>query len=69
MEVTTWVKRRQSDIRAVMQMKQNEPREISPGADKVENLEGNSRQPMLNGEGCWRPRRGLSAWHEWKRKH
>jgi hypothetical protein len=44
MKVTTWVKRRQSDGQAVTQVKR-----LSlvtyPGADRVENLEGNSRRP------------------------
>jgi len=44
MKVTTWVKRRQSDVQAVTQVKR-----LSlvkhPEADRVEYLEGNSRRP------------------------
>jgi hypothetical protein len=45
MEVTTWAKRRQSDVRAVTQVKRLSLVTHKPEADKVENLEGNSRLP------------------------
>ena len=45
MEVTTWAKRRQSEVRAVTQVKR-----LSlvtyPEADRVENLEGTSKLPQ-----------------------
>jgi hypothetical protein len=45
MKVTTWVKRRQSDVQAVTQVKR-----LSlvtyPDADRVKYLEGNSRRPL-----------------------
>ena len=44
MEVTTWVKRRQSDVRAVTQVKRLSLVNSHPGADRVEDLEGNSRR-------------------------
>jgi hypothetical protein len=51
MEVTTWVKRRQSDFQAVTQVKQFSPVNYDNSrADKVCNLEGYSRQP-LRGQG------------------
>jgi hypothetical protein len=45
MEVTTWAKRRQSDVRAVTQVKRLSP-VTHPEADRVEYLEGNSRRPQ-----------------------
>jgi hypothetical protein len=47
MEVTTWAKRRQSDGRAVTQVKRLSLVRCYPRADRVENLEGNSRPPLL----------------------
>ena len=44
MEATTWAKRRQSDVRAVTQVKRLSL-VTHPGADRVENLEGNSKRP------------------------
>jgi hypothetical protein len=45
MEVTTWAKRRQSDAQAVTQVKRLNL-VTHPEADRVENLEGNSRRPQ-----------------------
>jgi hypothetical protein len=45
MKATTWVKRRQSDIQAVTQVKRLSL-VTHPEADRVENLEGNSRRPQ-----------------------
>ena len=45
MEATTWAKRRQSDVRAVTQVKRLSL-VTHPEADRVENLEGNSRRPQ-----------------------
>ena len=45
MEATTWVKRRQSDVQAVTQVKRSSL-VTHPEADRVENLEGNSRRPQ-----------------------
>jgi hypothetical protein len=47
MEVTTWAKRRQSDGRAVTQVKRLSLVRCYPRADRVENLEGNSRPPLM----------------------
>jgi hypothetical protein len=44
MKVTTWVKRRQSDGQAVTQVKRLSL-VTDPEADRVENLEGNSKRP------------------------
>jgi hypothetical protein len=44
MEVTTWAKRRQSDGRAVTQVKRLSLVSRHPQADRVEYLEGNSRR-------------------------
>ena len=45
MEVTKWVKRRQSYTQAVTQVKRLSSVNIAnPRADRVKNLEGNSRQ-------------------------
>jgi hypothetical protein len=46
MEVTTWAKRRQSDGRAVTQVKRWSLVRLDPRADRVENLEGNSWLPQ-----------------------
>ena len=46
MEVTTWAKRRQGDVRAVLQGKRLSLVTAHPGADTVENVEGNSRHPL-----------------------
>ncbi len=66
MEVTTWVKRRQSDARAVTQVKQlSSVRTIRrPTGSKIWKAKVSSRY----GDGCWRLRRGLRARHErtWK---
>ena len=43
MEVTTWVKRRQGDTRAVTQVKPNEPRDKRPDADTLEHVEGQEK--------------------------
>jgi hypothetical protein len=43
MEVTTWVKRRQGDTRAVTQVKPNEPRDKRPDADTLEHVEGHEK--------------------------
>ena len=67
MEVTTWVKRRQGDTRAVTQVKPNEPREKGPEADTLAYVEGHEKA-AATGEGCWRFRRGLRARHAWRRK-
>ena len=45
MEVTTWAKRRPSNVRAVTQVKRLSL-VTHPEADRVENLEGNSRRPQ-----------------------
>lgn len=45
MKVTTWVKRRQSDVQAVTQVKRLSL-VTHPEADRVENLEGISRRPQ-----------------------
>jgi len=45
MEVTTWAKRRQSEVRAVTQVKRLSL-VTHPEADKVENLEGTSKLPQ-----------------------
>lgn len=45
MKVTTWVKRRQSDVQAITQVKRWSL-VIYPEADRVENLEGYSRRPQ-----------------------
>jgi len=45
MEATTWAKRRQSDVRAVTQVKRLSL-VTHPEADKVENLEGTSKLPQ-----------------------
>ena len=47
MEVTTCAKRRQSDGQAVMQMKRLSLVSRHPQADRVEYLEGNSRQSIV----------------------
>ena len=50
MEVTTWVKRRQSNTQAVTQVKRlSSVKRIKLRADKVRNLEGISRQPLQVG--------------------
>jgi hypothetical protein len=67
MEVTTWVKRRQGDTRAVTQVKPNEPRDKGPDADTLEHVEGHEKAAD-NGDGCRRVRRGLRARHAWRRK-
>ena len=67
MEVTTWVKRRQGDTRAVTHVKPNEPRDKGPDADTLEYVEGHEKA-AATGEGCWRVRRGLRARHAWQRK-
>ena len=47
MKVTTWVKRRQSDVQAVTQVKRSSlVTRLEPEADSVEHLEGTSRQPQ-----------------------
>ena len=46
MKVTTWVKRRQSDVQAVTQVKRWSL-VTQPEADRVENLEGKSRRPQM----------------------
>jgi hypothetical protein len=47
MKVTTWVKRRQSDVQAVTQVKRSSlVTRLEPEADRVEDLEGTSRQPQ-----------------------
>jgi hypothetical protein len=47
MKVTTWVKRRQSDVQAVTQVKRlSLVTRLEPEADRVEHLEGTSRQPL-----------------------
>ena len=46
MEVTTWAKRRQSEGRAVTQVKRLSLVRCHPRADRVEYLEGNSRPPL-----------------------
>jgi hypothetical protein len=43
MEVTTWAKRRQGDMRAVTQVKPQEPREKAPDADTLEYVEGQGK--------------------------
>ena len=43
MEVTTWAKRRQGDMRAVTQVKPNEPRDKDPDADTLEYVEGQGK--------------------------
>ena len=43
MEVTTWVKRRQGDTRAVTQVKPNESRDNRPEADTLEYVEGQAK--------------------------
>ena len=45
-EVTTRVKRRQSDVQAVTQVKRLSLVIMQPRADRVENLEGYSRFPV-----------------------
>ena len=45
MKVTTWAKRRQSDGQAVTQVKRLSL-VTDPEADRVENLEGNSKSPQ-----------------------
>jgi hypothetical protein len=65
MEATTWVKRRQGDTRAVTHVKPHEPREKRPDADTLEHVEGHEKAAAI-GEGCWRVRRGLRAWHAWR---
>ena len=45
MEETTWVKRRQSDAQAVTQVKRLSLA-THPEADRIENLEGNSKRPQ-----------------------
>jgi hypothetical protein len=45
MKVTTWVKRRQSDVQAVTQVKRLSL-VTHPEADRVKYLEGNSRRPQ-----------------------
>src|SRR5215831_6719539 len=67
MEVTTWVKRRQGDTRAVTQVKPDEPREKRPEADTREHVEGHEKAAD-NGEGGRRVRRGLRARHAWRGK-
>jgi len=67
MEVTTWVKRRQGDTRAVTPVKPNEPRDREPDADTLEHVEGQEKAADT-GEGCRRVRRGLRARHAWRRK-
>src|SRR5499426_232831 len=67
MEVTTWVKRRQGDTRAVTQVKPNEPRDKGPEADTLEYVEGHEKA-AATGEGCWRFRWGLRARYAWRRK-
>src|SRR4029077_9646442 len=47
MEVTTWAKRRQSDRRAVTQVKRLSLVRDYPRADGVEYSEGNSRPPLM----------------------
>ncbi len=47
MEVTTWVKRRQGDTRAVTQVKPKEPREKVPDADTLEYGEGQGKVAVL----------------------
>jgi hypothetical protein len=42
-EVTTWVKRRQGDTRAVTQVKPKEPRDKGPEADTLEHVEGHEK--------------------------
>jgi hypothetical protein len=44
MKVTTWVKRRQSDVQDVTQVKRLSL-VIHPEVDRVENLEGHSDRP------------------------
>jgi hypothetical protein len=47
MKVTTWVKRRQSDVQAVTQVKRlSLVTRLEPEADRVEHLEGTSKQPQ-----------------------
>ena len=49
MELTTWVKRRQSNTQAVTQVKRlSSVKCMKPRADKVRNLEGNSRQSVIS---------------------
>jgi hypothetical protein len=67
MEVTTWVKRRQGDTRAVTQVKPDEPRDKRPEADTLEHVEGHEKAAD-NGDGGRRFRRGLRARHAWRGK-
>jgi hypothetical protein len=43
MEVTTWAKRRQGDMRAVTSVKPEEPRDKGPDADTLEYVEGQGK--------------------------
>jgi hypothetical protein len=43
MKVTTWVKRRQGDTRAVTPVKPHEPRDKRPDADTLEHVEGQGK--------------------------
>jgi hypothetical protein len=43
MKVTTWVKRRQGDPRAVTPVKPNEPRDKGPDADTLVHVEGQGK--------------------------
>jgi hypothetical protein len=60
MEVTTGVKRRQGDTRAVTHVKPDEPRDKRPEADTLEHVEGHEKAAD-NGDGGRRCRRGLRA--------
>ncbi|MEM3486236.1 MAG: hypothetical protein QXI12_11520 [Candidatus Methanomethyliaceae archaeon] len=64
MEVTTWAKRRQSDIRAVTQVKRSSlvRRIRGPTWSKT----WKATVGIRNGDGYRRPRRGLRARHGWK---
>lgn len=68
MKVTTSTKRRQSDTQAVTQVKLLSLVNIDRGPTRSKTwkaIVGNRKF----GEGYWRPRRGLRARHEWKRKY
>ena len=47
MVVTTWLKRRQGDTRAVTQVKPNEPRDKGPDADTLEYVEGPGKVAVI----------------------
>ena len=66
MEVTTWVKRRQGDTRAVTQVKPDEPRDKGPDADTLEYVEGQGKVAVTGK--ALEVRRGLRARHAWQGK-